>query len=56
MAIWDILRVFGAIYGNLVYFPRFGKLYQEKSGNPDACSRQGRRKRVNSSFLPVKLL
>jgi hypothetical protein len=25
---------FGIFYGNLVYFPRFGKLYQEKSGNP----------------------
>jgi hypothetical protein len=29
-----ILRPFGIFYGYLVYFPRFGMLYQEKSGNP----------------------
>jgi hypothetical protein len=46
MAIWNILWPFGIYYGhseywnsnlcsvNLVYFPHFGTLYQEKSGNP----------------------
>jgi hypothetical protein len=29
-----ILWTFGIIHGNLVYFSRFGILYQEKSGNP----------------------
>jgi hypothetical protein len=33
-AIWYILWPFGIIYGNLVYFSRFGMLYKEKSGNP----------------------
>jgi hypothetical protein len=28
-----ILWTFGIVRGNLVYFPRFGILYQEKSGN-----------------------
>jgi hypothetical protein len=31
-----ILWTFGKFRGNLVYFSRFGILYQEKSGNPDA--------------------
>jgi hypothetical protein len=26
IAIWHIYRLFGIFYGNLVYFPRFGKL------------------------------
>jgi hypothetical protein len=30
-----ILCTFGTVRGNLVYFSRFGILYQEKSGNPD---------------------
>jgi hypothetical protein len=34
MAIWYILRTFVIFYGNLVYFPRYGMLYKEKSGNP----------------------
>jgi hypothetical protein len=41
MTLWSILRLFGNILwpfdifcGHLVYFPRFGILYQEKSGNP----------------------
>jgi hypothetical protein len=42
MAIGSILRPFGIFYGHLVdfvailvlWFPRFGMLYQEKSGNP----------------------
>jgi hypothetical protein len=29
-----ILCTFGIVCGNLVYFSRFGNLYQEKSGNP----------------------
>jgi hypothetical protein len=29
-----ILLTFGIVCGNLVYFYRFGILYQEKSGNP----------------------
>jgi hypothetical protein len=28
------LRTLGIVRGNLVYFSRFGILYQEKSGNP----------------------
>jgi hypothetical protein len=31
---WYILLTFGIVCGNLVYFSRFGILYQEKSGNP----------------------
>jgi hypothetical protein len=41
MYIWYNLFPFGIIYVHLVYFvviwyifPRFGKLYQEKSGKP----------------------
>jgi hypothetical protein len=41
MAFWSILRPLEIFYGRLVYFvviwcisPRFGILYQEKSGNP----------------------
>jgi hypothetical protein len=33
-AIWYILWHFGIFCGHLVYFPRFGILYYEKSGNP----------------------
>jgi hypothetical protein len=34
-AIWYICWSFGTIFvGHLVYFSRFGILYQEKSGNP----------------------
>jgi hypothetical protein len=33
-AIWYNLWKFDKVYGHLVYFPRFGVLYQEKSGNP----------------------
>jgi hypothetical protein len=35
-AIWYNLLPFGVVCGHLVYFPRFGMLHQEKSGNP-AC-------------------
>jgi hypothetical protein len=31
---WYILLTFGILCGNLVYFSRFGILYQEKFGNP----------------------
>jgi hypothetical protein len=30
-----ILWIFGIVCCNLAYFPRFGILYQEKSGNPE---------------------
>jgi hypothetical protein len=32
--IWYNLWPFGEFVGYLVYFPRFGKNYREKSGNP----------------------
>jgi hypothetical protein len=43
MDIWSILRPFGipivwpfgTLWGNSYIFPRVGKLYQEKSGNPE---------------------
>jgi hypothetical protein len=35
---WTILRSFDKFYGHLVYFFRFGVLYQEKSGNPEVVS------------------
>jgi hypothetical protein len=41
MTLWSILRPLEIVNGHfvyfvviLVYFPRFGILYQEKSGNP----------------------
>jgi hypothetical protein len=37
MSIWSILLPFGifcGFYRHFVYFPPFGMLYQEKSGNP----------------------
>jgi hypothetical protein len=34
MVIWYILWLFGIFYGYLVCLPRFGTLYQEKSGIP----------------------
>jgi hypothetical protein len=34
VAIRSIFPPFGIFYGHLVYFPRFGILYLEKSGNP----------------------
>jgi hypothetical protein len=39
---WYILLPFGIFHGYLVYFSRFGMLYQHKSGNPDAWSRSWR--------------
>jgi hypothetical protein len=40
-AIWYILWPFGIFYGYLVYFSHFGRLFQEKSGNP-GCAAEGR--------------
>jgi hypothetical protein len=44
MALWSVLRSFGIFYGHLeyfgfllVYFSRFGMLYEEKSGNTAAA-------------------
>jgi hypothetical protein len=34
MAIWYILWPFGIFYACFKYIPRFGELYQEKSGIP----------------------
>jgi hypothetical protein len=33
-SLWYILWPFGIFYGFMVYFSRFGMLYQENSGNP----------------------
>jgi hypothetical protein len=35
---------FGVFYGDLIYFSRFGVLYQEKSGNPVIGSRRKTRR------------
>jgi hypothetical protein len=37
---WYILWHFGIFCGDLVYFPRFGILYHEKSGNPVQAIRE----------------
>jgi hypothetical protein len=34
MPIWYFCWLFGTFVGFLVHFPRFGALYQGKSGNP----------------------
>jgi hypothetical protein len=44
-AIGNILWPFGIFCGHLVYFPCFGILYQEKSGNPDPTEVQESRVR-----------
>jgi hypothetical protein len=55
--IWYILWPFNIFYGPLVYFSRFGMLYQEKSGNPGAASADDTRsakkaiKKFLSSFI-----
>jgi hypothetical protein len=41
---------FGVFYGHLVYFSRFGMLYQEKSGNP-ASESQFRQKKGKNEHL-----
>jgi hypothetical protein len=45
MAIWNILLPFGIFYSHLVYFPRFVKLHQEKSGNHVSVTLYGMPKR-----------
>jgi hypothetical protein len=49
MTIWKFLRPLEIFNGRLEYFvviwsifPRFGMLYQEKSGNPGAAACRGR--------------
>jgi hypothetical protein len=47
---------FGIFCGNLVSFPRFGKLYQEKSGNPGRYRGMATRNQtfyVRQSFEPL---
>jgi hypothetical protein len=48
--IWYILGHFGKCYGLLVYFPRFGILYNEESGNP---VRVGTRVTRLAEFSPI---
>jgi hypothetical protein len=55
MTIWSILLPLEIFYGHLVYFvviwyifPRFGILYQEKSGNPAGLRKSGRHKLTHS--------
>jgi hypothetical protein len=50
MDIRYILWKWGIFCGNLVYFPSFGMLYQEKSGNLAAEDRQSR----TCHFLRIK--
>jgi hypothetical protein len=38
-AVWYILCPLGIFCGHLVYFPRLGILYHEKSGNPGLIPR-----------------
>jgi hypothetical protein len=40
MAKWYILWTFGIFCGHLLFFPRFGKMYREKSGNPDLAAEE----------------
>jgi hypothetical protein len=51
-----ILRPFGIFLDRLLYFPHFGILYQEKSGNPDRdtnLSGVRHSNAVNDSFGPM---
>jgi hypothetical protein len=52
-AIGNILWPFGIFYGNLVYFPRFGFLDQEQSGNP--AINQGDQGPIFCTFFPGKI-
>jgi hypothetical protein len=60
MTIGSILRPFGIFYGYLVYPPRFGLLYQEKSGNPHrkasvsvtGCAGLGEKSPFGKSMIP----
>jgi hypothetical protein len=44
MAIWYILWPFGIFFGHLVYFSRFGKSQQGKSGNPASWPKREQKK------------
>jgi hypothetical protein len=55
---WNILWPFGVSHGNYVYFiairymfTRFGMLYQDKSGNPDAISSESKENKVLAEHL-----
>jgi hypothetical protein len=63
--IWSILRPFEIFYGHLVYFvviwyisPRFGKLYQDKYGNPDDDTLDWlgsvHRRKLKETFFPAE--
>jgi hypothetical protein len=52
-AIGNSLWPFGIFCGNLVYFPRFGILDKEKSGNP--ALQRGRRLRQICQKKPIRL-
>jgi hypothetical protein len=55
MVIWYILWPFGNVMVNWYIFPRFGKLCQEKSGNPvrnvKNCFKPGGCENIANSFL-----
>jgi hypothetical protein len=52
MAIWYILEPFGNLELSCYIFPRFGTLYQEKSGSPAVNSRaENLRRKPNVTFL-----
>jgi hypothetical protein len=60
MSIWINLRAMGISYGHLVYFeviwyifPRFGILYQEKSGNPALGPLQKNKQTISSVMISV---
>jgi hypothetical protein len=44
-AFGNILWSFDILCGHLVYFPRFGILYQEKSGNPGTRAKKNQAKK-----------
>jgi hypothetical protein len=48
-----ILLTFGIVRSNLVYFPRFGILYQEKSGNSDGKSNRRRGESTRSIMRDI---
>jgi hypothetical protein len=62
MALWSVLRPFGIFCGHLVYFgfvwyifSRFGKLYEEKSGNTGLAARLILKGLSNLQFFLSKL-
>jgi hypothetical protein len=50
LVIWYICWLFGTFVVYLVYSPRFGKYYREKSGNPES-QRQHRKSHVRRVFF-----